>query len=162
LRTATKLILSLTLVVGVIMTLGGYFILQQRTSILESALRSELRAHAITLQIALQDGYAAGNQIRAQSLINHLGENPRVFSVILFDEQGQILMLSNPSASEELRQPPALARVLESNEAVELTQGGEFFSILMPVRLDQQRRGAFQISQPRSFIQADIARARRC
>jgi two-component system, NtrC family, sensor kinase len=161
LRTATKLILSLTLVVGVIMTLGGYFILQQRTSILESALRSELRAHAITLQIALQDGYAAGNQIRAQSLINHLGENPRVFSVILFDEQGQILMLSNPSASEELRQPPALARVLESNEAVELTQGGEFFSILMPVRLDQQRRGAFQISQPRSFIQADIARARR-
>lgn len=159
-RTATKLILSLTLVVGVIMTLGGYFILRQRTSILESSFHNELRAHAITLQIALQEGYAAGNQRQAQNLINHLSENPRVFSVILFDEQGQILMLSNPSVSEVLRHPAAIQQVLQSGEPVEVTQGGEFFSILMPVRLDNQRRGAFQISQPLSFIQADIARAR--
>ncbi len=160
-RTATKLILLLTLVVGAIMSLGGYFSLRQRTSILESALRGELRAHAITLQIALQDVYAAGQSTQAQKLIDHLSENPKVFSVILFNEQGQVLMLSNPSASELLRHPPEIQRVLQSGETVELAQGDDLFSILMPVQLDKQRRGAFQISQPLSFIQSDVAHARR-
>jgi len=148
-------------VLGGIMLLGGYFILRQRTSILESALRNELRAHATTLHIALQDVYTSGKTSQAQKLIDQLSENPKVFSVILFDEAGQVLVLSNPTASKQLRHPPEIQRVLQTGETVELTQGVDFFSILMAVQLDQQRRGAFQISQPLSFIQADIARARR-
>ncbi|MFN7931567.1 MAG: histidine kinase dimerization/phospho-acceptor domain-containing protein [Blastocatellia bacterium] len=160
-RTATKLILSLTIVVGAIMALGGYFILRQRTRILESALQNELRAHATTLQIALEDVYAIGQKTQAQNLINHLSENPKVYSVILFDERGQVIMLSNPSAAGELQQPPEIQRVLQAGDTLEVTQNAELFSILMPVRLDQHRRGALQISQPLSFVQADIARARR-
>lgn len=160
-RTATKLILSLTLVVGVIMTLGGYFILGQRTGILESAMRNELRAHATTLQIALQEVYGAGKRTQAQKMINQLSENPKVFSVILFDEQGQVLLLSNPSASDALRHPDEIQHVLQTGDTVELIQGEEFFSILMPVQLDKEHRGAFQITQPLTFIQTDVARARR-
>lgn len=160
-KTTTKLILSLTLVVGIIMTLGGYLRVRQRASILETALHNELRAHAVTLQIALQDVYAAGQQKQAQKLIDHLSEFPKVYSVILFNEQGQVLMLSNPAATEELRHPPEIQRVLQFGETHELTQGNDLFSILMPIQLDKERRGAFQISQPLSLIQTEVAQARR-
>jgi hypothetical protein len=39
-RTGTKLILFLTVVVGVVMTLGGYNILRQREAIPETAMRT--------------------------------------------------------------------------------------------------------------------------
>lgn len=159
-KTTTKLILSLTLIVGIIMILGGYFRVRQRTRILESAMHNELRAHAVTLQIALQDVYVAGQQAQAQKLIDHLSEFAKVYSVILFNEQGQVLMLSDPSATEQLRHPPEIQRVLQLGETLELTQGDEFFSILMPIQLDKQRRGAFQISQPLSLIQTEVAHAR--
>lgn len=143
------------------MTLGGYFRVQQRARILETALHNELRAHAVTLQIALQNVYATGQPIQAQKLIEQLSQFPKVISVILFDEQGQLLMLSNPSATEQLRHPPEIQRVLQTGETLEVTQGEEVFSILMPLQLDKQRRGAFQISQPLSLIQTEVAAARR-
>lgn len=53
---SARLILLLTIAVGVVMALGGYFILRQREEILARALRNELRAHAVTLQLTLEDG----------------------------------------------------------------------------------------------------------
>src|SRR5215470_13781397 len=47
---SARLILLLTIAVGAVMALGGYFILRQREEILARALRNELHAHAVTLQ----------------------------------------------------------------------------------------------------------------
>ena len=141
------------------MLIGGYFRVRQRTNILKTALRNELRAHAVTLQIALQDVYAAGQQAQAQRLIDHLSESSKVYSVIVFDERGEVMMFSNPAATDQLRPPAQLQQVLQFGETHELTQRDDLFSILMPIQLDKRRRGAFQISQPLSLIQADVARA---
>src|ERR671931_1143864 len=67
-RTGTKLILFLTVAVGIVMTLGGYYILRQREAILETAMRNELRAHAATLKIALEDAYRSGRTGDVQRL----------------------------------------------------------------------------------------------
>ncbi|HKQ93017.1 MAG TPA: hypothetical protein VJZ77_20320, partial [Blastocatellia bacterium] len=93
---SARLILLLTITVGVVMALAGYFILRQREEILARALRNELHAHAVTLRLTLEDSYRAGRIGDAQRLIDHLSENPRVFSVILFDEKGRVAMFSNP------------------------------------------------------------------
>ena len=48
----TKLVLLLTFAVGAVMLVGSFLSLRQREAALETALRDELRAHAVTLQIA--------------------------------------------------------------------------------------------------------------
>ena len=98
---SARLILLLTIAVGVVMASGGYFILRQREQILARALRNELLAHAVTLQLTLEDGYRAGRIGDAQRLIDRLSDNPRVFSVILFDEKGRSGDVFQPAGGRE-------------------------------------------------------------
>src|SRR5262249_20496945 len=161
---SARLILLLTIAVGVVMALGGYFILRQREDILARALRNELRAHAVTLQLTLEDSYRAGRIGDAQRLIDHLSENPRVFSVVLFDEKGRVAMFSNPLEAGNIVESPDAQRVIATGGPVEIVRrrgGSEVYSFIMPIRISAARRGAFEISQPAEFIKADYARARR-
>ena len=163
-NTSTRLILLLTVMVGAVMMLAGYFILRQREAILMTAMHNEMRAHALTLQIALEDNYRAGRISDAQRLIDRLSENPKIYSVILFDVDGRVAMLSNPLTADEIRHPLELPRVMATGETIEVVRrnrGEEVFSIIMPIRVNAERRGAFEISQPMSIINADFARARR-
>lgn len=161
---SARLILLLTVAVGVVTALGGYFILRQREEIHARALRNELYAHAITLRLALEDNYRAGRIGDAQRLINHLSENPRVFSVILFDEEGLVAMFSNPLEAGKIVESQEARRVIATGEPIEIVQsrsGREVYSVVMPVRISAARRGAFEISQPTEFIKAKYASARR-
>src|SRR5499426_1004681 len=161
---SARLIMLLTVAVGVVMALGGYFILRQREEILARALRNELHAHAVTLQLTLEDSYRAGRIGDAQRLIDHLSENPRVFSVILFDENGRVAVFSNPLEAGKIVESPDARRVIATGEPVEIVRrrgGSEVYSFIMPIRISAARRGAFEISQPAEFIKADYARARR-
>lgn len=158
---SARLVLLLILLVGAVMALGGWYILRQRVMILETATRNELRAHATTLQIALEGAYRDGQLDAAQWLIDRLSENPKVYSVILFDEQGEATMLSNTTAPAALRSAPEIQRVLTTGATIELAHDIELFSIVAPLRLPNGRRAAFEVSQPTSFIAADRVRARR-
>jgi two-component system NtrC family sensor kinase len=160
-RMGTRLILLLAVAVGTVMTLGGYYILRQREAILETAMRNEVRAHATTLRIALGDAYRGGRTSDAQRLINRLSENPKVYSVTLFDETGRSVMSSNPLAADEVRNPPQVQQVIATGQTAEIDSNQDLFSLIIPIRIGESRRGAFEITQPRSFIRADFARARR-
>src|SRR5262250_2381659 len=144
---SARLILLLTIAVGVVMASGGYFILRQREEILARALRNELQAHAVTLRLALEDSYRAGRIGDAQRLIDHLSENPRVFSVILFDEEGRVAMFSNPPTADNITESPEARRVIVTGEPVEIVQlrsRSEVYSVVMPVRISAARRAAFE------------------
>src|SRR5215831_4933823 len=161
---SARLILLLTIAVGVVMASGGYLILRQREELHARALRNELHAHAVTLRLALEDSYRAGRIGDAQRLIDHLSENPRVFSVILFDENGRVAVFSNPLEAGKIVESPDPQRVIATGEPVEIVRrrgGSEVYSFIMPIRISAARRGAFEISQPAEFIKADYARARR-
>jgi signal transduction histidine kinase len=158
------LILLLTALVGIVMLIGGYLRLRQREAILVTAMHNEVRAHAHTLQISLEEEYSASHSKDAQRLINRLSKNPKIYSVILFDEAGQAEMLSDPLIADEIRYPPEVKRVLATSEAIEVVRdirGQQVFSVIMPVQISPTQRGAFEITQLMSFVQADIARSRR-
>lgn len=163
-NTSTRLIVLLTLMVGVMMAAAGYFSVQQREAKLEAAMRSEVRAHALTLQIALEDHYHAGRTAEAQQLIDRLSENTNIYGVVLFDEVGRVVMVSDPLVADEIRYPPEVRQVIATGETAEMARrinGQPVFSILMPIRVGTAPRGALEIAQLLSFVQADIARARR-
>ena len=163
-NTSTRLILWLMLAVAVVMAVAGSFILRQREAALDTAMRNELRAHMQTLRIVLEDHYRDGRQDEAQQLIDHLGQNPRVYGVLLFDADGRIAKVSTPLEADDIRSPPEIQRVLTTGESVEVTRRirhQEVFSIISPVRVDTRRRAAIEIAQPLAFLRAERAGARR-
>lgn len=161
----TKLVLLLTLAVGAVMLVASFLALRQREAALETALGDELRAHAVTLQIALEENYQNGRINEAQKLIDRLRENSRIYGVLLFDERGELRSLTQSKTAVEFRQPPELTQVLQTGETIEFVRTIEdrkFLSIILPLRLssDGAKRGAVEIVKPLALIENDIARAR--
>jgi two-component system NtrC family sensor kinase len=159
----TKLVLLLTVAVGALMLVGSLLSLRQREAALETALRDELRAHAVTLQIALEENYQNGRINEAQILIDRLRENSRVYGVLLFDENGGLRSASQFETPNDFKQPPELARVLRTDEPIEFVReidDHKFLSIILPLRIAAEKRGAIEIVKPLALIETDIARAR--
>lgn len=161
--TSTRLIVLLTFALGAIMAAASIVMLRQEEAALRESVHNELEAHAQTLQIALEQSYAAGRQDEAQQLISRLGNNTNLTG-LLFDEQGHALNHSRHSLGEEIANPPELQEVLQTGKRagfVRVIEGQEMLSIVTPINVQAKRRGAFELAQPLAFVQADIARARR-
>ena len=160
---SSKLIFLLTISVGLVMLLASFLSLLQREAGLENALRDELRAHAVTLQTALEENYADGRVAESQRLIDRLRENSRVYAVLLFDERGMLVKSSQPETEQTFRQPPELAQVLQTDEPIEFTRqinDRKFVSVVLPVRLENAGRGALEMVKPLNLIKAEIFNAR--
>jgi two-component system, NtrC family, sensor kinase len=160
----TRLILLLTLSVSLMMAVASYFMLRQRAVELSDAARDEVRAHAITLQIALEEDYATGRALDAQRLIDRLQGNAKIYGVFLFDREGRVTIASNVSAPEEIRYAGEARRAIATGETIEVTRSlnrEEVFSIIMPIHRGAERVSALEIAQPISFVKADISHARR-
>ncbi|PYP88433.1 MAG: hypothetical protein DMF61_07525 [Blastocatellia bacterium AA13] len=161
--TSTRLILFLTLAVGLVIGVINYTGLRRREAALQATMRSELLAHAYTLQIALEDLFKADRSGDASRLVDRLSENPYLFRVILFDENARVLMYSDQDSLGEQSYQPEVLSALSSGERVEYTHliaGQEYLSLILPVQLGSGRRGAFEIAQPTASLLADIARTR--
>jgi two-component system, NtrC family, sensor kinase len=161
---STRLTLTLLVAVAAVMLVAGYAMQRKQEAALREQVQSEMRSHALTLQIALENLYRAGREDDAQRLIDALRENTRIYSIVLFDASGQVERISDPIAINEIGYPPALSSVLSTGETVETVrpyQDRRLVSLLMPIDVDGKRRGAFEITQRMKFIEADIAQARR-
>lgn len=161
-KTSTRLIVLLTVFVGLIMILGGIYRLHQRKGMLQGALRNEVQGQALLLQIALETAYRAGRTHEAQQVIDSLSRNPRVFGVLVFDEHGQLLLRSHTLVGVESQQYAEAVQAATTRRTIEGTRwlnGEEVFSLVSPLQLADGRWGAFELSHPTSFIKADLARA---
>ena len=161
---STRLILFLTVAVSVVIAVTSYTTLRRREAGLNRTMRSEVTAHAYSLQIALEELFKAGRSAEAAHLVDRLSDNPYLFRVTLFDETGRVLMYSDLDTAGEQSTEPELLQSLASGERVEhmhMIEGQQYFSIILPVQLANGRQGAFEIAQPTAFLQAEIALARR-
>ncbi len=163
-NTSARLILILTIFVGIVMTAGGYLILRHREASLEQALRNEVRAHAVSLQIAIEGLYRLGKKMEAQELIDRMSDNQRIYGVVLFSAGGEVEMVSDELVADKIRFPQEVNRVMATGDVVEtirMIDDKEVFSILMPIRVGAARDGVFEIAIPMEFIREDYAQARR-
>ena len=145
------------------MFLGSFLSLRLREAALEGAMRDELRAHAVTLSIALEEHYANGRAVDARRLADRLRENSKIYAVLTFDERGGIVSISQPATAESLQNPPELTKVLQTGEAIEFvreTGGEKFASVILPLKLESGKFGAVELVKPLALIEKDIFRAR--
>lgn len=160
---STKLLLLLTVSVGLVMLGASLWILRQYEFALENTLRKDLEAHAVTLQIVLEENYVTTGSVKEQRLIDRLRENTEIHAVILFDNQQNLLAESKPLEEGPLRRPAKLKDVLATGnffENITEIEGEKYSSVIMPIRSEQGIIGAFEIVKPLSLIKNDIYNAR--
>lgn len=159
----TKLVFLLTVTVGAVMFLASFLSLRQREAALEAALRDELKAHAVTLKISLEEHYAADRAAEARRLADRLRENTKIYAVLIFNPAGEIVSISQPAADESLLHPPELESVLKSGdeaEFVRLAGTKKFASVILPLRLEAGKLGAVELVKPLALVEDDIFQAR--
>ncbi len=146
------------------MAVATYLNLTRSAATLEDGAREEVRAHALTLQMALEEDYLTGRSLDAQRLINRLGENSKIYCVILFDEKGDVSKVSNSLTSDEVSDPEEAKQAIATGKTFETVRqlGDEdVFSIIVPLREGDKRVGAIEVAQAISFVKSHIARTRR-
>ena len=119
--------------------------------------------HAVTLQIAVEENYQNGRIEEARHLIDRLRENSSVFGVLLFDETGALLSVSQASTAADFLQPPEVETIPQTGETAEFVSAvgnQKFLSIILPLKISEGKRGALEIVKPLALIEIDIARAR--
>lgn len=159
---SSRLILLLTLTVGIIMIIATWITSRQQTAILENAAQNEIRAHAVTLQIAIEEDYATNRSLDAQRLIDRLRENAGIYGGFLFDSEGKITTSSNPTAPAEIRYMSEARQVIATGKPMELSRqinGVDVFSVIVPLRKEGVNIGALEIAQSVSFVKILISKA---
>ena len=162
-KTSTRLVLLLTMLIGLILVASGVNRVRNREGILRQAMRNEMQAQALSLQIALEIAFQAGRAQEAQQLIDSLSKNPKVYGVLIFDELGRVMMFSSSlTGSADLRRVQT-SQATQNSAPLEITHqlnSEEVFSVITPLTLGQGRHGAFELAQPTKFINTEIARTR--
>lgn len=162
---SSRLIIFLVLLVGVLNVGGGYVRLHQRSQILENAARSELRAHADTLRIALEGHFRNDSLQEVQKLIDKVSDDPRirVDGVVIYTAKGEPAYFSHNLTRAQIKVPEALEKVkAEANPVYSsyTRNGKDELSLLEPIDLGKSENGAIEINLPTEFMNADIGAAR--
>jgi two-component system, NtrC family, sensor kinase len=163
-KISTRLIILLTLSVNAVMLIATFLILRQTEANLMAAARDEIRAHATTLRLALEENYASGRRLDAQRLINRLSENASIYGAILFDADGQIEVVSHRLIAGELNYSREVKLAIQANELKEVVRqinNQDVFSVIAPLQNGNVVIGAIEIAQPISFIRAELVQERR-
>ena len=153
-----------TIAVIIVMSAASLITLRQREASYDAAARGELQAHALTLRVALEEDYSAGRPQYAQQLIDRLRQNTQIYSIILFDAQGEATLVSNAVTPDEIRYRQEARHAITTGETVEVERslnGEDFFSVIMPLEVSGARVGAVEVVQPISFVRAYNSGARR-
>lgn len=163
----TKLLLLLTISVGIVMSVASLWILRQYERVLENALREDLSAHAITLKIALEEGL--GDELPkerfadAQKLIDRLRTNTEIYGVLLFDKNKRLIAQSTILDEESLLHPPELHQALLENKTknvIRKIQDKKFASSILPIQYNGETVGAVELVKPLSLLDKDIFQLR--
>jgi signal transduction histidine kinase len=146
------------------MAIESYLTLRQREASLTDSARDEMRAHAYTLQMALEEDIRTGRNLDIQKLIDRLGKNPGIYGVLLFNDTGEVTMVSDSIKAQDIRDVEEAKKVIAGGNPIEhirLLNGENVFSIMLPLRSENRIIGALEIAQQISFVKAFIDRERR-
>lgn len=165
-KTSTRLILMLTLAVCAVMATASYFSLRQRANALEMAAQTEVKAHAITLQVALEEYYASGRQHEIQKLINRIAKNSTEteIGVILFDRHGTVQLVSESLQNDNLKDSEQARKVIAGSDDIPIRRrlrNREVLSFINPINVNGERIGAMELTLPVTFVEQNIKAAQR-
>lgn len=163
-KLSTRLLLPLLGAVAAVMLAFAFWAVRQREQTLAAEVRSETRAHAVALGLAIESAFRDPYRKDVQEIIDRLSRERTVFGVVIYDPEGEPLFLSQPLTPADAASSDLVSRVLTTEEAEEYRrtiQSERVHALMLPI-MDPLGKaiGAFEVTQPLSFLEAEIARTR--
>lgn len=163
-RLGTRLLLPLLAVVTAVMLLYAIWAIQQRESTVAAESRREAHAYAVALSLAMEAAFRDPARSDVQDIIDRISLERTVFAVIVYDAAGRPIYTSGPLAFGAAAPIDTVRRVLAGGEdaAVERDIDDQpVYSVLRPISDPSgQVVGAFEVAQPLSSLQIELARTR--
>jgi two-component system NtrC family sensor kinase len=164
-RFGTRLTLSMVAPIVLLFIGYGYLDEQRTRAQFRGELRREGRTIIRTVKLALEDALRDRNITDVRQLIDAITGFERVYGLRLFDADGNMAYQSRVLESESFMSARPLATVLATRESYESERPiGDRMVLTYIVPLvapDGKLYGAIQLLQLRSFIDDEVATARR-
>lgn len=163
-KTSTRLLLPLLAAVVLVMAAYAVWAIRQRETTLTEHSRRETHAYAAALGLAIEAAFRSPARDQTQAIIDRISEEPSVSGVYVYDDDGALLYVSNPLTPSGAAQREVVRRVLATGQPStvdRLIDEIPVYSVVRPVRDSAGTViGAFEVAQPLSFLENEIAQTR--
>ncbi|HLQ59797.1 MAG TPA: ATP-binding protein [Gemmatimonadales bacterium] len=156
-KLSTRLLVLLLPTMTIVMVGYLYWSMAEREDTLVSQAEQEMGAYGAALAVALRYAFHSNTHADFQRVINEVTRDPKIYAILVYDEGGNPLLVSDSVTTPSLAPPASLARVLATGKPVSFRrelEDRDVFSVLRPI-YDQDGRisGALEVAQPLSFVQ---------
>ena len=162
--TSTKLMLWLMVAVSVVMALVGVVLLQLRSSALEQDALNLVRAHARTLQIAIEERHSTNADVELKPLLERLvRENQAIANIILYDARGELLTAAPSGLNEAQLDAQAARQAIATRREVRINRriaNQDVISLILPETASDSPFGAIEISVAVAFVNTELVSER--
>ncbi len=162
--TSTKLMLWLMVAVSVVMALVGVVLLQLRTNALEQYALDLVRAHARTLQIAIEERHSTNADVELKPLLERLvRENQAIANIILYDARGEMLTAAPSGLNEAQLDVQAARQAMATRHEIKINRriaNQEVISLILPETASDSPFGAIEISVAVAFVRTEVVSER--
>lgn len=163
-KLSTRLLLPFFATVVAVMTAFAVWATRQRERTLTEESQRETRAHAVALGLAIDAAFRSPSPDDVQDVIDRISQERTVFGVFVYGPDARMLYVSNPLTPAAAAPADVVRRVLRTGEVSTVDReidGQAVFAVVRPI-LDAAGgvAGAFEVTQPLSFLEDEIARTR--
>jgi signal transduction histidine kinase len=163
-RLHTRLLLPLIATVTVVMAIYAYWAVRQREVTLMAEDRREAVSFASVLSLALEAALVDPERRSVQEVVERLTRDPQIHGVRLYGPDGAVAFTSANLSGEPPAAAAMVARVVERGDTVAFEHtlaDGRVQILLRPLRGEEgEPIGAFELTLPLTFVEAEIARTR--
>ena len=158
--TSAKLVFWLMTAVSLVMALVGVVLLQLRTSALEQDALDLVRAHARTLQIAIEERHSKNADIELKPLLERLvRENAAIANIILYDARGEMLTAAPVGLNAAQLDGQAARQAMATRREIKISRriaNQDVISLILPEITDDSPFGAIEISVAVAFVRTGV------
>lgn len=136
----------------------------QREGIMLAEARRETEAYATALGLALEDAYRDPDLSQVQDLIDRLSQERTIYAILVYDLEGAVRFASATLERNHGTGAATVSEVILTGRPTSYERqmdDREVFAVLRPFPGPAGAvAGAFEVAQPLSFVQAEMARTR--
>jgi signal transduction histidine kinase len=163
-KLSTRLLLPLVGAVTVVMSIFAFWAQLQRESSLVAEARRETEAYATALGLALEEAFRDPDRAQVQQVIDRLSQERTIYAILVYDLDGTVPFTSASLQRTDAAPVHIVEGVLRTARPVSFERfidDQEVFSVLRVFQgSGGEVAGAFEVTQPLAFVQAELARTR--
>jgi signal transduction histidine kinase len=160
----TNLLVPLIATVTLVMSVYGLWATKQRRDALLAQAYREAQAYATALGIALEYAFTDRELRDVGEIVARVSREPKIYGVAVYGRSGELLYVAEPLTVADVGVTDALRLVLggRTEVIVERRVGKDLvYSVYRPIRSELSVLGAFEVVQPLSFVEGELANTRR-